>query len=466
MLVAGIDSSTQSTKVVVVDVATGDIVREGKAPHPDGSEVHPDHWWQALNIAMDDAGGIADCGAVSIAGQQHGMVCLDDAGEVIRPALLWNDVRSAQAARDLIAEKSVQWWVDTSGSAPVASLTVTKLRWLADNEPENAAKIAAVCLPHDWLMWKLSGSTDIRDLVTDRSDASGTGYVDVVSGEYRRDILALALRISEEEAAKIVLPRIADTYEKVGTVAGTEIAIGPGCGDNAGAALALNLDAGKATLSIGTSGVVAAISPEPVKDMTGAVNGFMSADGNWLPLACTLNASLIQDYMRNLLDVSYDELDELAIAGEVGSGGMTMIPFFVGERTPNLPDASASIHNMRPEAMTRENLARLAYEGLACSLTGAMDLVRSTGARIDSLLLVGGGAKSAALRDILPAVLGVPIEVPRVGEYVALGAALQAARVLNPEQPAWPIDIVDRLEVTRRDTEVYERYKAVLAERS
>lgn len=462
MLVAGIDSSTQSTKVLIVDVASGEIVREGKASHPNSTEVHPDAWWQALREAVAKAGGIDDVGAVAIAGQQHGMVCLDSAGEVIRPALLWNDVRSAEAAKALTAEKGIDWWVNACGSAPVASLTVTKLRWLADAEPENARRIAAICLPHDWLTWRLSGSTDINDLTTDRSDASGTGYLDCESATYRRDILALALRISEEEAQRIILPRIAEPYEVVATVAGTDIPIGPGCGDNAGAALALDLDAGRASLSIGTSGVVAAISEAPVHDSSGAVNGFMSADGRWLPLACTLNGSLIQDYFCSLLAVSYDDLDGLALRGDPGSGGMTMVPFFVGERTPNLPMAQASIHGITPVAMTRENVARLAFEGLACLMAGALEQVRSTGARIDSLILVGGGAKSAALRDILPAVLDLSIDLPRPGEYVALGAALQAARVLNPATPAWPVEIIERLDASRSDAQIYERYKDVV----
>lgn len=463
MLVAGIDSSTQSTKVLVVDASTGKVVRQGKASHPDGTEVHPDAWWAALEAALEEAGGISDCTAVSVGGQQHGMVCLDSEGTVIRPALLWNDVRSADAARDLINEKSAQWWAEACGSVPVASLTVTKLRWLADHEPDNAKRIAAVCLPHDWITWKLSGSTDINDLVTDFSDASGTGYLDVRSGTYRRDILALGLRISDEEAATIVLPRVADPFESVGSVAGTEIMLGPGCGDNAGAALALNLGQGVASLSIGTSGVVAAISNEPVVDTSGAINGFFSADGQWLPLACTLNASLIQNYMCSLLGVEFDELGALALQAEPGSAGMTMHPYFIGERTPNLPESAAAIQGMRPESMTPPNFARMAYEALACSLRHALDLTRATGARIDKLLLVGGGAKSAALRDILPAILGIPVEVPTPGEYVALGAAFQAARVVDSSFAPWDIEIEDRLEVSRDDSFIYKRYRELLA---
>src|SRR5882724_9557873 len=165
-LVAGIDSSTQSCKVVIRDAETGKLVRQGRAGHPDGTEVHPDAWWSALRQAIDEAGGLDDVAAASVAGQQHGMVVLDDAGEVVRPALLWNDTRSAGAAADLISElgegdaaKGAVAWADAVGSVPVASFTVTKLRWLATHEPDSMARTAGVCLPHDWLTWKLAGAS-------------------------------------------------------------------------------------------------------------------------------------------------------------------------------------------------------------------------------------------------------------------------------------------------------------------
>ena len=195
-LVAGIDSSTQSCKVIVVDGETGRIVREGRAAHPGGTEVAPSAWWDALEEAVRQV-DLNEVDAVAVAGQQHGMVCLDADGEVVRDALLWNDTRSAAAAEELVAEfgegnraAGARWWADAVGSVPVASYTVTKLRWLADDEPENAARVAAVALPHDWLTWKILGTGRLEDLVTDRSDASGTGYFDPVTNEYRRDILA------------------------------------------------------------------------------------------------------------------------------------------------------------------------------------------------------------------------------------------------------------------------------------
>jgi len=170
-LVAGIDSSTQSVKVVIKDANSGQLIREGKAAHPDGTSVHPSHWISALDKAIESAGGLSDVSAISIAGQQHGFIPLDQDGEVIREALLWNDLRSAQAAKDLNTEfGGASATAQAIGSVLVASFTVTKLRWLVDSEPENAKKLAAIALPHDWISWQLQGGKDIDKLFTDRSD--------------------------------------------------------------------------------------------------------------------------------------------------------------------------------------------------------------------------------------------------------------------------------------------------------
>src|SRR4051795_380382 len=249
-LVAGVDSSTQSCKVVVRDAGSGALVREGRAPHPDGTEVDPAAWEAALRTAIDQAGGLDDVAAVAVGGQQHGMVCLDADGEVVRPALLWNDTRSAQAATDLTAELGGgQAWADAVGLVPVASFTVTKLRWLAEHEPANAARTAAVCLPHDWLTWQLAGTPGLDALVTDRSDASGTGYFDASSGEYRRDLLRLGLGRDD-----VVLPRVLGPAE---SIEGPGFRLGAGAGDNAGAALGLGAG-DDVVVSLGTSGVVSA----------------------------------------------------------------------------------------------------------------------------------------------------------------------------------------------------------------
>ena len=205
-LVAGVDSSTQSCKVVVRDAATGELVRKGWAKHPDATEVDPETWWNALQSALADAGGLDGIASISIAAQQHGMVCLDEDGNVIRPALLWNDTRSAPQAEALVSELGADTWARAVGSVPLAAFTVSKLRWLAEHEPSNAGRTAAVCLPHDWLTWRLLGSQrqgglTIESLTTDRSDASGTGYWSAITDDYRLDLLERALRTSGQGPA-------------------------------------------------------------------------------------------------------------------------------------------------------------------------------------------------------------------------------------------------------------------------
>ena len=443
--VAGVDSSTQSCKVVICDPASGRIVREGRASHPEGSEVAPQAWWDAFREAVRAAGGLDDVWALSVGGQQHGMVCLDSQGEVIRPALLWNDTRSAGAAEELTCERGdgdrergARWWVQATGLVPVASFTVTKLRWLADNEPENARKIAAVCLPHDWLSWKIRGGFEavgLEGLCTDRSDASGTGYMDRADAVYRREILAQALRISLEEAEGIILPKICEPMEAMGcgdlAQGWGEIAIGPGCGDNAGAALGVGLGVGQALLSLGTSGVVAVVSETPVEDPSGQVAGFADASGHWLPLACTLNASRILDAVGAMSGLSYEELDEAALSVP-DAGGLRLVPYFEGERTPNLPDATARLEGMTLKNSTRAHLARAGVEGLLAHMRFALECVRELGVPIEKVLVVGGGARSRAVQSLAAEFLGVPVEFPEAAEYVALGAARQAGMLHSP----------------------------------
>ena len=240
-LVAGVDTSTQACKVVVRDADTGALVRSGRAPHPPGTEVPPSAWEEAFIRAAAEAGGLDDVAALAVGGQQHGMVCLDEDGEVVRDALLWNDVRSAAAAHDLVLEQGDgdeaagrQAWADAVGLVPVASFTASKLRWLADAEPDHADRTAAVCLPHDWLTWRLSADRSLRTLVTDRGDASGTAYWSARTGEYRLDLLEQAMR-----GRRPAVPRVAGPAERVGTLAGGTALLGPGTGDNAAAALGL-----------------------------------------------------------------------------------------------------------------------------------------------------------------------------------------------------------------------------------
>lgn len=446
-LVAGVDSSTQSCKVVVRDADTGAIVRTGRAAHPDGTEVPPAAWWEALRAAISDAGGLDDVAAISVGGQQHGMVVLDSDGRVIRDALLWNDTRSADAARELIAEFGAGELARRTGSVPVASFTATKLRWLRDAEPENAARVAAVALPHDWLSWRLRGfgpadesplGPVLDELATDRSDASGTSYWSPATGDYDRELLAASL------GHDAVLPRIVGPGDAMGTTVAQDgvpagIVVGPGAGDNAAAALGLGAREGDVVVSIGTSGTVFAVTDRPVADETGAVAGFADASGAYLPLVATLNAARVLDRIASLLDVDHADLGELALAAEPGSGGLVLQPYFEGERTPNLPDATATLFGMTLASTTRENLARAAIEGMLCGLADGLDAVRALGVTATRVLLVGGAAANPAVSHIAAQVFDAPVEVPEPGEYVALGAAVQAAWALSGERPRWEV---------------------------
>ncbi|WP_446216605.1 xylulokinase [Micromonospora sp. IBHARD004] len=447
-LVAGVDSSTQSCKVVVRDAETGALVRQGRAPHPDGTEVDPRSWWDALLAAVDAAGGLADVAAVSVAGQQHGMVCLDEAGEVVRPALLWNDTRSADAARDLVEEAGGdgtgrRFWAEATGSVPVASFTATKLRWLARHEPANAGRVAAVCLPHDWLTWRLAGAPGLAALRTDRGDASGTGYWSPATGEYRLDLLERAFGrrlgvpvvLGPAEPAGVLDPAV------LGGAGSTGVQLGPGTGDNAAAALGVGAGPGDVVVSIGTSGTVFAVADTPAADGTGAVAGFADATGRYLPLVCTLNAARVLDAAASLLRVGLDELAELALAAPAGADGLVMVPYLEGERTPNRPLATGSVHGLTLHNATAGHLARAAVEGMLCALADGLDALIAQGARADRVVLVGGGARSAAVRRIAPQVFGCPVVVPPPGEYVADGAARQAAWIAlgRAAPPEWPL---------------------------
>ncbi|MHA7240202.1 xylulokinase [Arthrobacter sp. TMS1-12-1] len=496
-LVAGVDSSTQSCKVVVVDSVTGAEVRAGRAVHPEGTEVDPEAWWQALRAALDAADGLGgDVEALSIAGQQHGMVLLGRDGRVLRDALLWNDTRSAGAARDLIGELGVEELVARTGSAPVASFTGTKVRWVRDAEPGVVPSIAAVALPHDWLTWRLRGygpegesplGPVLEELVSDRSDASGTGYWNPAEDAYDLALFEHMLGRPAREAHPaggahpdegahrdgaagadaVVLPLVLRADQAAGTVhpsltasGDRRITLGPGAGDNAGAALGLGAEEGDVVVSLGTSGTVFAVAADPVADASGTVAGFADASGLFLPLVATLNAARVLSSVAGVLGVDHDGFAELARAAGPGSDGVVLVPYFEGERTPNLPTAKASFHNLSIASATRENLARAAIEGMLCGLADALDAVRATGVEPRHLLLIGGAAQNAAVQEVAAQVFDLPVRIPAPGEYVARGAAVQAAWALTGSRPRLALDTRERAADHR--PVIREQYRAAV----
>jgi xylulokinase len=442
-LVAGVDSSTQSCTVVVRDAETGSALRSGRCPHPAGTEVEPRAWLEALRTAVEAAGGLEDVDAVSVAAQQHGLVALGEDGTVLRPALLWNDTRSAPQATALIEELGGRRaWAEATGSVPVASMTVTKARWVAEREPDVAARTAAMCLPHDWLTWRVAGSRDLGSLTTDRGDASGTGWFDAVSGTYRHDLVARALGHAAH------LPRVLAPAETAGvaTALAPGAVLAPGTGDNMAAALGLGARVGDVIVSIGTSGVASAVSATPTADETGTVAGFADATGRYLPMVVTLNAARVLDAAARLLRVDHPTLSELALQAPPGSDGVVVVPYLEGERTPNLPLATGAVHGLTLTTSTPQHLARAAVEGVLCGLANGLDALRGLGVEVNRVLLVGGGARSEAVRQAAPQVLGCQVLVPPEIEAVAHGAARQAAWALlggdNP--PPWQLEQTQR----------------------
>ncbi|HEV7628263.1 MAG TPA: xylulokinase [Streptomyces sp.] len=426
--VIGVDSSTQSTKVLVVDAATGQVVARGQAPHTvtagPGHETDPEEWWRALESALAQCGRAAqEAAAVAVGGQQHGLVTLDAAGRPVRPAMLWNDVRSAPQSDRLIEELGgPEAWAERIGSVPAPAFTVTKWAWLCENEPRSASATSAVRLPHDYLTERLTGEGS-----TDRGDVSGTGWWAASQQAYDAEVLQL-VGLSPE-----LLPHVLAPGEAAGTVrpglplpAGALVAAGTG--DNMAAALGLGLRPGQPVLSLGTSGTVYAVSPHRPEDPTGTVAGFADARGDWLPLACTLNCTLAVDRIAGLLSLDREAVED--------GGEIALLPFLDGERTPNLPYASGLLSGLRHDT-TGGQVLQAAYDGAVFALLRALGQVLDADAAQDApLLLIGGGAKGTAWRETVRRLSGRPVQVPRAQELVALGAAAQAAGLLLEEDAA------------------------------
>ena len=428
-LVLGIDSSTQSTKALLVDADCGDIVAEHRAPHPEGSEVNPKVWLEAVDAAVGPLLERAD--AVAVGGQQHGMVALDRDDQPVRDALLWNDTRSASAAEQLIEELGgPEAAVKATGSVHGVSITSTKLRWMRNYEHDNAQRTHRVVLPHDYVSHHLAPSSE---WFTDRGDASGTGYFDPQANNWSTDLKIQALGHDFET------PRIAPRPNAVMGQTASGAIMAPGTGDNMAAALGLGLTGSDVSVSIGTSGVAAMSTSTVPQDITGSINGFADATGQWLPLACTLNGSRILDFGCSILGVDHEGLSELALASEPGARGAVFIPYLDGERTPNRPHDTGRLLNLTRN-VRREDIARAFVEGLLCSLADAVSFLENvSGDAAGRLLFIGGGVKSRAVRELAPTVFGKEIEVPEPAEYAALGAARQAAWVLSgaDEPPQW-----------------------------
>jgi xylulokinase len=462
-----VDSSTSACKVQVRDAEAGTIVSSGRAPHPrttpPRSEQRPQDWEAAFHAACAEA--LVPTAhrpvALAVAAQQHGLVVLDDDGEALRPAKLWNDTESAQDTDELLAELAggAAAWAAACGSVPLPAFTITKLRWLRRCEPAILRRTAAVMLPHDWLTFRLTGRR-----VTDRGDASGTGYWSPAESRYRVDLLEELVDAAVDwEGA---LPEVLSPRSVAGEWTPTGALVGAGTGDNMAAALGLGLRPGDMALSLGTSGTAFMVADRPSADPHGIVAGFADATGRYLPLVCTLNATKVTDAVRRLLGVDHERFDQLVLEAPAGASGLVLVPHFDGERTPNRPDATGTLRGLRSD-VTPALLARAAVEGVVCNLlegAAALDWEGGEG----RVFLIGGAARSAAYRRVLADLTGRAVLVPAENELVAAGAAVQAAAVyldcdFSEVSEAWglgvgelvePDDSIDRTAVRARYAEV------------
>jgi xylulokinase len=400
-------------------------------------EQEPQWWVDALRIAVKEA--LASAGgsavkALGVSGQQHGLVILDENLEVIRPAKLWNDTETAEQNAELVHQfGGPAEWLRRFGIVPLTGYTLSKLLWLKQNEPQNFVRIRHILLPHDYLNFWLTGR-----LCAEAGDASGTAFFDIRTLAWQQQVLnaiddgtghlfaALPELIGPEDIVGTLRPEVAAELRLPETCL-----VSSGGGDNMMAAIGTgNVREGIVTLSLGTSSTVYSFSEQPVQDETGSVAPFCSSSGGWLPLICTMNATNVVTDTAKLLGQSVAELDHALNSTEPGADGLTFLPFLNGERTPDLPRARASLVGISATNFTANHLIRAAVEGVSFGILNGLDLILH-GRKADVVQVTGGGARSAAWRQLLADASGVEIHVPAEEEAGCLGAAMQAMVALS-----------------------------------
>jgi xylulokinase len=434
-LVAGIDSSTQSTTVVLRRLADGKVVGEARSPHPPTtpprSEQDPVCWWNALLEALKQLRPQLDqIAAISVGGQGHGLVLLGKDNVALRPAKLWNDTEPAPDAALLRRLLPPADWAERTGSVPGPALTVSKLAWTERCYPGLVRRAAHVLLPFDYISYQLSGNK-----VTERGGSSGTGYFNPFSNSWDLELASLATPGLDAEK----VPAIVESGQAAGRISQMPFPelngalVGAGTGDNMAAALGLGIEEGDTVMSLGTSGTVYSVTSIGVQDPSGAINGYADATGRFMPMVTTLNAAKVTDCIRRLLGATTEEFDSLALEAREANDSLILIPYLDGERTPDLPDATGRLLNLR-SVTSRAELARAAVEGVLCGLLEGLDLLGEQGVRPDRrFVLTGGAARSKAFRQTLADLTGKPIWIASIAEAAAAGAAVQAAAALYGE---------------------------------
>ena len=441
MITLGIDSGTQSTKTVALDVATGKILASAQksygfveAKGEGAMEQDPAVWIAAVEATiaqvLGQLGSVrGEISGIGVSGQQHGLVLLDAADQVIRPAKLWCDTSTidqcAELTQTLGGEKKV---VELTGNAMLTGYTAPKILWVRQNEPRNWEKTASVLLPHDYINWWLTGSKGME-----YGDASGTALLDVRTRTWSKVVLDAVAPGLEGK-----LPPLRSSFMAIGTLRKElalawdlerSVTVSSGGGDNMMGAIGTgNVRPGIMTASLGTSGTLYAFSSSPVVDPKGEVAAFCDSTGHWIPLACTMNVTLVTELTRALFEGwSHDKYDTEAALIPAGSDGLLLLPYLAGERTPNLPRGSGALHGITVKNLTPAHLARAAMEGVTLGLAYALQRFRALGVIPTQIRITGGGSQSPFWRQLCADVFGVPTVCLTSSEGAALGAAIQAA---------------------------------------
>jgi xylulokinase len=440
MISLGIDCGTQSTKTIALDVETGAILASaqrayGFVPGLGGGamEQHPEEWAAAMEQTVGDVLGQlgerkAEVRAIGVSGQQHGLVALDAAGEVVRPAKLWCDTSTIAECDALTAKLGgADRVIELVGNAMLPGYTAPKIFWLRDREPENWARTRSLLLPHDFLNFRLTGVKRMEF-----GDASGMALLDVRSREWARPALEA---VGDDVAEK--LPPLGSSLEPAGMLVeglrqrwglSCSVVVSAGGGDNMMAAIGTgNTSAGVVTASLGTSGTLFAFAERPVVDPRGEVAAFCDSTDHWLPLVCTMNVTLVTELTRGLFGWGHAEFGAAVESVPSGADGLTLLPYLAGERTPNLPRGCGVLHGLTTENLTPAHLARAAIEGVTLGLGYGLGRLRELGVEATEIRLTGGGSNSAAWRQICADVFEAPVVCLESAEGGALGAALQGA---------------------------------------
>jgi len=435
----GIDNGTQSTKTIIINGETGEVVGKATKTYgliedrpPGHKEQDPVVWIDALHEtvkgALEEAKiDPADVRAIGVSGQQHGLVPLDEQGNVVRPVKLWNDTSTIRECeiltRKLGGEKAV---IELLGLTIPPGFTASKVLWLKRHEPRNYKRLKTILLPHDYLNFYLTGRK-----VMEYGDASGTALMNIRTRTWSK-------KTSEaiDPYLKSKLPPLQSSDKPVGAIRreiaekfgfSEDVVVSAGGGDNMMGAIGTgNTREGIVTASFGTSGTIYAYSDVPVVDPEGEIAAFCDSTNAWLPLLCTMNVTVATEFVRNLFNLSYAELTEAVDNAPVGSDGLILLPYFEGERTPNIPDGTGVLYGLNSRTFEKSRFARAAMEGVTMGMNYGLNRMKELGIKPEQIRLTGGGSKNRAWRQIAADIFDAEVVCLKIDEGAAYGAALQA----------------------------------------